>query len=514
MNILEGEKSNLEARHKDGATVAYLQGMSTGAPLKELRENLECVLGAQCFSDEAKTLQKQRASQLGTAVDNLERFVSSLDARIMGIATRADAVRIRESITEQRLLFEGALEAEKVQASLLSCANVEKCLAELERIPVDTFGTRADYDACLNALNGLRASVVGQDVQNSLFNKAEERLRNRAAALTKKASGWLDAMCSRLQGCQNPEQLLAELNQCPEFLPEDRNAELTVLTGQVNQIVADKNEKRKFALEAKQKDEATVAYLRGMSIGAPLKELRENLECVIDAQCFSEEAKSLQKQKETDLQQVITELESFASSLESKLATVLTVADAARVREKITERRRSYAGSPEAHIVEVALTRCGNIEKYLRALAAVPINDFKTPAERDARLNELGQVAASANTQLSISQSQLLSAAEERIRSRSESLTKAASEWVTKMQARVKHCQDPERILGELLHIPEFLPEEKKQEVAAITVQVHRIVDQDACATIRMRFLQIGDAEVRKQLLQDLQELASKGRET
>ncbi len=251
--------------------------------------------------------------------------------------------------------------------------------------------------------------------------------------------------------------------------------------------------------------------MRGISINLPLKGLREALEYATTAECFSDKAKELQRKKITDLKQAIKGLESFAESLESRVGSVRTAADAAVVRESITEQKLFFVGSPEAPTIEAALIRCGFVEKCLGTLAELPVANFRTPAERDDCVNRLAQIRDLTGGQLSPQQTQLLSDAEDKIQSRTKCLIQEACDWVTKMRARLQNCEAPDLLLDDLRQTPDFLPEEKQEDVAAVTREVQSLMDQDSCANIRRLFQRIVDVDAREKLLQELQSMISEG---
>jgi len=362
--------------------------------------------------------------------------------------------------------------------------------------------TQPERDSCVQQLEQLRATFAGQlsESQNAKLSAADEQIRCRTQKLAEEACKWLGVMRVRAQDCRQLQRFLVDLQRCPEFLPEGQKADLQAIVEQAEQRSLASREQERLAQEGIRKDADTMSYLRGMSKDAPLKNLREALECVVGAQCLSEQARSLRAQKEAELRLAITSLETFVAGIGSRFDAVMTSSDAANLHHEITEKRLFYRETPEAAVVEAALTRCAQAEDFIKALNAVPINKFRTTAEYDACAAELTRVRDCTDGLSLPSRSKLVCAAERKMIAHVKSLEEHACDWLTQMQSRAKNSQDPDRLLSELRAVPEFLPDEKKPQLVSLREQVLRMADQDVCARIRQMFRQIADTQAMSHL--------------
>jgi hypothetical protein len=285
------------------------------------------------------------------------------------------------------------------------------------------------------------------------------------------------------------------------------------MVAKVQQVVAEHADRDRTARQAAEQAAALSAQLNAVPTTGTLKALRQSMECVTTVQCPTERTQSLKNRKESELRQAITALETFAADLDPKLAVVRTGKEAAKLRNAITERRLFYADTPEAQGVEQALVQCECVERLLNGLAAFASPSFRTVSEKAECEQRLASLRGSVDGCLSGTQMDLFGVAEQKVRDRAELLTRQASEWLTQMQSRAQNLRDADRLLEELRRAPEFLPEERRHEIAAIATQVQKGLDQDVCINIRRLFNKITDVDTRVRLLDELQVMVREGQQ-
>jgi hypothetical protein len=263
-------------------------------------------------------------------------------------------------------------------------------------------------------------------------------------------------------------------------------------------------EEKRSILQAEQDDKETLMQIESMNIkGASLKSLIENETRLKKMKVQSEKARTKLATALKEVKEGIEALTQFADTMSARLDSLISVAEAQKLKTEIDRKFTLYEGLNTGKELDVAANRCLQLIAAFTTLhAQVPLN---TPTQFTERIASLESAVKTAGESLATGQMALFSKAIASLNAQIQQKEREAMVWLERQEAQL---QNPDTHLSTLLRDLErphaFLPASHLSRVDTLINAVHARRDANEVDAIVDRFKEIKNPTVRNACLKQL----------
>jgi hypothetical protein len=492
----------VEALQQESAVSATLKNMVARGSVERLRSQIKIVEGLESPTEAIRVARGTKLSELRDEIARLETWLRDIPSRLDAALDLQNVEQIQGELLRNQNLFEGAPEADELQARLSRCGRLRSYFGLIEEYGKRDLLTPTAADQAIADLNLLLVSYEMDlsEAHNRAVKAAIERVVAEVNDRTRKAENWLHESEQQANRGFEIDNLAKRLLSPPTFLPSEQRVRVEKLLERIQQL-----------LGAKQQEKATLAALSNLSAKGNLLYLRGQLEVVRAFASLSDETRSRIDFRVSELQSEIARLDIFAKGIPARLDAVVDLRGLQQIQDDLLRNQNLFDGTPEADALKSGLSRCEDLRLYFASIEELMKRELKTPGIAADTIAELEKLAGTEVGSSAQHHAVALRAIETTAKT-VDSLSGIAREWLQECQSRLDSDDDPVELSHRLSSPPPFFPAEFMTALETLSCKVNERIDHDEVLMVVAHFRKIADRTKRIDCLEQLTAIAKEGK--
>jgi hypothetical protein len=251
-----------------------------------------------------------------------------------------------------------------------------------------------------------------------------------------------------------------------------------------------------------------VVEIQGMTLSAPLKDLRDYRRRLEALSGLSESADRLRQEKLSQIINRIEQHEQFASQLMPALEDIASASDLDQLRERLLRAHNVYEGTELVVMLDRVKQRADMLREFFTHLADVQRHPLTQPGDALQMHQQLESIGKRFGNTMGVAQKECLQRVRRALDGRVNELIAAAHNWLETKETELERGANPAHLLQATESPPAFLSKVDAQRLRDLRMRAQSQLEQDVLAKIEAMFRQIRDPQRRRDCLKRLQRIA------
>ena len=334
-------------------------------------------------------------------------------------------------------------------------------------------------------------------------------VRATEPSLEELKKSWEEALKTALEGyCAKYEKLsdLADYGINEKQLKQARKAldQYPAFAKRVDQALKSLSQRR-AELQKQENEKSIIAQIRSMAPSAALQDLYEYRESLTKLTDLSTHTASIRDEKLAQINNRIQQFEQLAKEILGAIERVTSPDELRQQRDLLLRNLEQVKDTPLHSLLLGVQQKLDHLEKFFNKLGEVKAHPQKTPADLNAIEMQLAEIEDQFSGWLSPEQHALLDKEKREIEHVKQNKVREAREWLHKLELGYKADNKPEELLRQIESPHPFLCSEDFAHLLQLKKALQKRLEENVVLQIETLFMQIKDAETRKQCLARLQ---------
>ena len=405
----------------------------------------------------------------------------------------------RDKNSDQRLQAQAAQAVVRLQSALEAAQEYDRAAREIADF-VET-GQRN-----LTTLIGLQGRISNLP--------AIDNVRHTAATAETLRQDWLESVeaavnqhCLELEDLTSTTQVELHRQRLQNIKDQLNRANLTgVVIGRVDRALG-VIDTRADELRTMEQEGGVQTTIRAMERSASLQVLYGFRSQLRQMKGFSDQTMHLRDEKLKGIEEEIAHLEKMGQELSEAVDRLDSIETVREWNSSCLRVQRRYVGTPYYEALGAAESRAQELQAFFQELHAIQTMPFKTSQDAGQKMSRLARLQEQVAGQLSPVQQALITDVDRDFKRRVNSRISEADRWLMTLEQEWQKGASPVTIMPKLGQPPSFLKPEARSKLEKLAKDVQQKLDEDAIATIEMKFREITDAGRRKRCLARLSQV-------